>query len=284
MLRVARFAARFGFAVAPETLAADARAGRVRRACRRWRRSASGRSSRAGSCEAASVAAARRVARNAARCARCCPRSTRCMRAQPRDSADNAGALRRASRSRSSTRRSAAFALPVRYAVLTQRAGRSPTRATRGRVRVLATRSATCAAPSHVRAPQGAASIAATPRASPRAGIARCRAREALAPAAVLDLISPPTRCAGRSGSTRCCRRASATHAAAAGAAGEFAPRRCLRAALDVVKRVDAGAIARDGRAREQDGMPRRRRDVAMRIGGAFARRGSRRCARWRRR
>ena len=47
VLRVARFAARFGFAVAPETVAAHAHAGRVRASSPSCRRSASGRSLRA---------------------------------------------------------------------------------------------------------------------------------------------------------------------------------------------------------------------------------------------
>ena len=46
VLRVARFAARFGFAVAPETRGADARASRPAASSRRSRPSASGRSSR----------------------------------------------------------------------------------------------------------------------------------------------------------------------------------------------------------------------------------------------
>ena len=47
VLRVARFAARFGFAVAPETEALMRAIVALAASSRRWRRSASGRSSRA---------------------------------------------------------------------------------------------------------------------------------------------------------------------------------------------------------------------------------------------
>ena len=188
----------------------------------------------------------------------------------------------RTARARSNMRRDRGFTLPVRYAVLAHRLGdpRARPRAgpptARGRWRRRATRRA------DLRAAQGARSIAATPRVSPRAGIGSCHGVNARAGRRCSISSTPRMRCAVRSASTHLLQTCECDAMSAPRAVERFCRRAShLRAALDVVKGVDAGAIAR-----AVSGQIRRIGDGAVGSdnAGAFARRGWRRCARGTRR
>ena len=105
----------------------------------------------------------------------------------------------------------AAFALPVRYAVLAHRLGATSARSAAGAAEGRARRSDVAAAPSGSPSGSRCRSTAATRRASRRAGIASCRARNRSRRRPCSISSTPPTRCVVRSASRRCCRRASAT-------------------------------------------------------------------------
>ncbi len=168
VLRVARFAARFGFRIADATLALM-RELVAPASSRRWRRSACGRSSRAGS--------RKRIRRGCWRALRACGAlaallpEVDALYAVAACEGDNAGAFTERALDWSAKQ---ALALPARYAVLTQELDRTARR--REAHRGVSTRAGVARAEARFRAPRRCRSTAATPRGSRRGGIARWRA------------------------------------------------------------------------------------------------------------
>ena len=259
MLRVARFAARFGFAVAPETDAADARARRVRRARRRsspervWQELARGS----------------RWSRIRRGCSRCCANAARSPQLLPEVDALFGVPQRARTANRSSTPASHVaraldyaagreFALPVRYAVLAHRLRRGRDRRSRGR-RHSRHAATTCARRAYLRAAAACPSTAATPRASRRAGIAHRAARATLRAGGVLDLLNAADALRRPERLDALLRGVRMRRAVAAGA------RRRFRAGVTSsrgARRREGGRRRRDRACRvRQEPAPRQRRD-----------------------
>ena len=148
------------------------------------------------------------------------------------------------------------FSLPVRYAVLVHRI-RGPRAAIRPRdpsrpamrvvdgVRIAERISRRLKVPAECR---DAARLAA------RWGTRRRPSRASSLRRSSSTSSRRPMRCAVRSGSRRCSTPANAMALRRVGASGEFAPARIVRAALDVVRGVDAGAVARRTRTQTRMG------------------------------
>ena len=241
VLRVARFAARFGFAVAPETAAlmrALVASGELAQLApeRVWQELARGlawsRTRRGCS----------RCCATAGRSRSCCPKSTRCTPRRFRVR----GARRRSLRARLALALDHAakreYPLPVRYAVLAHDFGDVGDRG-RGGGASPRTRRAACGCAERCRRGsrcrvdcRDAARLAARWH---RSSIARpsCRRR----PCSTCSTL--PTRCAARSGSRRCCDACECVALSAPDAAGRFRAR-AARA---------RGARRREGRRRRRD-------------------------------
>ena len=247
VLRVARFAARFGFAVAPETEAlmrALVASGELATLApeRVWQELARGLDG------AASVADARGAARVRRARACCCRRSMRCSASRSACRTTRRSTRACMSRARSTTRRRKGFALPVRYAVLVARSrqGRDAA-AVVAESRGHETRSVRLAERMSARL-QACRSIAATRAARRALAWPACTRRRELAPAALLDLLLAADALRRPERLDTLLEACECDALSRPGRAGDYAPAAYVRAALVVVKGVDAGAIARNVR------------------------------------